>query len=672
MKRPDTKRPARRLFPYRMRLREKYALLLAATTILIVASASAVFLFFSATAAERLRDATTDSMERNLSAQLEDRGRNIVSMLTKALATPLSGNDIGDINNLTSATLGLPGIETVRLYDQQGHTIHDGTSVIEPPGAPLPAAVREVTFENKDWFVNNNGHSIEIAAPVTIGSRVVGVASISLAKISIAGSIATHRDEIEKMVDEIRWNYRKAISIGLPLILLFSLFLGLRVARHYSQPIEQLQNIAQSVSNGSMDVSWPLDRDDELGDLALSLNRMISRLHAKSVSMTYLDDIIGSMFDCLVVSDARGRIEKINEATCRLTGFEAHELLNQPFTKLVVTDQDHGPDAPASAQISVPPDELLDETQDKNNANTGEPEETTIYTRDGIAVPVQMGSAIMRSHVDGRPRRISVFRDISFQKQRESELEAAREEAEIANAAKSRFLANMSHELRTPLNAIIGFSSIMQAGLKGPLGEEYKEYTNDILESAEHLLAIINDLLDISKLEAGKMNLDEDDVDLEELLASCVRIVSHRATDRNITITSSPACNLPLLVADQRMLKQILINLLSNAVKFNSDGGRVDIDCQREADGSLSLSVADTGIGMESDDIPRVLEPFNQVDSRLNRNYEGTGLGLAITKAMIELHGGTIAVESKVNRGTRVILSFPANRVILEPAVEIA
>jgi signal transduction histidine kinase len=245
-----------------------------------------------------------------------------------------------------------------------------------------------------------------------------------------------------------------------------------------------------------------------------------------------------------------------------------------------------------------------------------------------------------------------------------AELADALDRSEAASRAKSEFLAHMSHELRTPLNAIIGFAELILAELHGPLGSaRYADYLGDIRDSGSHLLRIINDILDLSKAEAGKMELDEDEIDAEEVVASVCRLVRHRTEAARLEFEQCVAPGLPRLMADERKLKQMLLNLLSNAVKFTPPGGRVTIEADVTEAGELRLAVLDTGIGISAADLERVLEPFAQVDGPLARKYEGTGLGLPLTRAMVERHGGRFELESRLGEGTRAALFLPASRL---------
>ncbi len=243
------------------------------------------------------------------------------------------------------------------------------------------------------------------------------------------------------------------------------------------------------------------------------------------------------------------------------------------------------------------------------------------------------------------------------------EATSAREHAESANLAKSRFLANMSHELRTPLNAIIGFSEAIRDEIFEPVGERYRDFARDIYNSGKHLLRLINDVLDLSKIESGRVELHEEKVDIGALIEACLPLVKQGATGRGIGLTVSVPRDL-LIFVDERRLKQIILNLLSNAIKFTGSGGKVTLSAAQESDGSVAIRVADTGIGMRSEEIPLALEPFRQVDGSLTRRHEGTGLGLPLAKQLAELHGGSLRVESQIDAGTTVCVRLPPSRAI--------
>jgi signal transduction histidine kinase/DNA-binding response OmpR family regulator len=244
------------------------------------------------------------------------------------------------------------------------------------------------------------------------------------------------------------------------------------------------------------------------------------------------------------------------------------------------------------------------------------------------------------------------------------EMRAAKEEAEIATRAKSEFLTNTTHELRTPLNAIIGFSEIMWSESFGPIeNDQYKGYVRDIYDSGRHLLGVINDILDMSRIEAGREELREEELDVEEIVQTSIRFVEQRAREGGLTLEVEVADYLPSLYADKRKIRQILLNLLSNAVKFTPTGGSVSVVAELGPGGQMVIAVQDTGIGIAPQDVDRALQPFGQVDGALTRKYEGTGLGLPLSRSLIELHGGVLELQSEVGSGTRIGMLLPAERV---------
>jgi signal transduction histidine kinase/uncharacterized membrane protein len=243
----------------------------------------------------------------------------------------------------------------------------------------------------------------------------------------------------------------------------------------------------------------------------------------------------------------------------------------------------------------------------------------------------------------------------------QEELIESRNEANAANRAKSEFLANMSHELRTPLNAIIGFSEFMAGGGLGPVGSpKYLEYARDINNSGRHLLDMISEVLDMSKIEAGQYELVPEDVNVSDTVEFCVRLVAGRAEAGQISLINQVSPELPKARADVRALRQILLNLLSNAVKFTPAGGRVTVSAAANGPHDIRVTVSDTGVGISADDLKRVGEPFRQLGRSLTKPQEGTGLGLAITKRLVEMHGGYVDIVSAPGRGTAVIVSLPA------------
>ncbi len=319
-------------------------------------------------------------------------------------------------------------------------------------------------------------------------------------------------------------------------------------------------------------------------------------------------------------------------------------------------------------------DELFVSSKDRNtwferlNKTSQHDFETEMFTKDRRIIVVNMSGHAVRMG----PDKIQYFEctvyDVTERKNAEKALKQAIKEADFANRSKSEFLANMSHELRTPLNAIIGFSEIIKDQLFGPVGkEQYVEYAKDIYDSGELLLSLINDILDMSKIEAGKRTLTESEIDISETVRSVMRLVSVRAKSGRVHLNVDMPIELPHVRVEEKAIKQILTNLLTNAIKFTPEGGSVTLSARASEQGGMTISIEDTGIGMKPEDIPVALSPFGQIENVLSRKNQGTGLGLPLTKALIELHGGEMKLTSEVGKGTTVTMILPPGRLVGKP-----
>jgi PAS domain S-box-containing protein len=344
----------------------------------------------------------------------------------------------------------------------------------------------------------------------------------------------------------------------------------------------------------------------------------------------------------------------VNPAFARITGYETHEVIGRPLRFL----QGRG----------TPPDQVerleraLIQRRAANLLLRSQRKDGKPFWNDMHINPILEDGGHVAHFV-------AFITDASPRIRAEENLREAKHTAEIANRAKSDFLANVSHELRTPLNAIIGFSEIMQMQMFGPMGHrQYATYAEDIHLSGKHLLSIINDILDLSKIEAGRFQLHIEPVDLEDTFEDCARLVRERAENAGLQVLREIDPATPRLLADRRAVKQILINLLSNAIKFTPQGGTVTLAARPGAAGWVALSVADTGIGIPPEQIDNALSAFGQVDNPFTRSQEGTGLGLPIVKSLVELHGGQFGIESAVGKGTKITMTMPAQKEAAQEA----
>src|SRR6478672_8193749 len=388
----------------------------------------------------------------------------------------------------------------------------------------------------------------------------------------------------------------------------------------------------------------------------------------------YTRSLIESNIDALMTTDPRGIITDVNKQTEKLTGCTRDELIGAPF-KNYFTDSTR-----AEAGIN----RVLAEGAVTNY-------ELTARARDGTLTVVSYNATTFHDRDRQLQGVFASARDMTDLKVIEQALQQKNIELQDASQMKSEFLANMSHELRTPLNAIIGFSEILRDGLMGAMTDKQRNFTGDILRSGQHLLSLINDILDLSKVEAGKMLLDLDPVEVSSLFVNSLTIVREKAATRHIRLALEAEDGLGSMMVDARKVKQIVYNLLSNAVKFTADGGTVTLRAakvpracvgQREEHGPgsgrafmpsentfaefLEISVTDSGIGIAAEDLEHLFKPFSQIDSGLARRFDGTGLGLAMVKLLADLHGGSVAVESEVGAGSRFTVWLPLRRMEAE------
>jgi len=363
--------------------------------------------------------------------------------------------------------------------------------------------------------------------------------------------------------------------------------------------------------------------------------------------------LLTSLFDAsglgILVTDHHGRIVRVNDTFLADYDWSREDLLGEDFTRLIPEN-----DQPISRK-------LYTAFMERGRHGT---REVRILKKDGTVADVLVTTALMEL-TQKRRFMVSTIRDVTERKNMMRKLRRAKEDADVANRAKSSFLANMSHELRNPLNAIIGFSEMIKNQTFGPVSNpKYEEYVGDIHFSARHLLDIINDVLDMSKIEAGKVNLMETEVEVEDVMRSVGRIMQTRAQTAQVNLRTDIPEDLPHMKADQRLLRQILINLVSNAVKFSPPGADVYIRARIGNDNGLLIEVCDQGSGIPEDKLRYVMEPFGQVGDPRSFKGQGTGLGLPLAKAMVELHDGHMDLHSREGSGTTVTMSFPAARVI--------
>lgn len=390
---------------------------------------------------------------------------------------------------------------------------------------------------------------------------------------------------------------------------------------------------------------------------AVSLKQALDsaqREHAERirVSEEKLRLVIDSTPNFIYTTDADGQVTLANKALADAFGVSVKAVVGKPLGT-------HASD-PAFAEKSLAEDNHALELQKALPVA-----EQSITTSAGEHIHLQMVKMPIMVSADARWEVLTVATDITKRKRAELELLRAKDTAEMSNRSKTEFLANMSHELRTPLNAMIGFADLMVGQVFGPLGApRYHEYAKDIKDSAEYLLQIINDILEVSEIEAGKLRLHERTIDVGKAIDEAIRLVQHRARESSVAIQINVQPDLPGLKADESKLKQVLVNLLTNGVKYTPASGHIDVTADTADDGGIRVAIVDTGIGMTDEEVTIALTRFGRIESSMVRKHAGTGLGLPLSADLIKAHGGVLEIKSAVGEGTAIHIRFPSERSV--------
>jgi PAS domain S-box-containing protein len=549
--------------------------------------------------------------QRQLRHQLRSNAMSTAEQTAFVTAPLIAFDSRNELNKALELLRTSPDFAYAQVSDESG-----------TPLASLGHLVSAPCIAGRKMEVLHQGDHLDVHTPIVDGGKIWGCLQMGISQRRTEQNAA----------------YMWMIAIGAAaLTLLVALINDIYLSRSIAYPVMRLAEAASRVGRGDWDTPIDVHTRDEVGTLAGNFRSMLEKLRLTTVSKTYLDDILHSMADSLIVVDRERRIRTANPATLVLLGYDEGMLIGEPIERITEGAR------------------LLDRTSlADGDLSTGI--ETEYMARDGSGIPVQVSAALMHT---GGGDVICMAQDMRERKRVEREFLLAKEAAETANRAKSAFLANMSHEIRTPMNAILGYSQLM---LRDPsLGAEAKENLNIVNRSGEHLLALINDVLDMSKIEAGGVEVNPATFDLFALLEDLTGMFRLRAETKAVQfeLTSDPEC-LQYLVGDQGKIRQVLTNLLGNAVKFTKRGSiklRVST-FSKQGRVWMAAQVEDTGVGIGPEEQAKLFRPFAQTQSGL-RLQAGTGLGLAISRQFARLMGGDIRIVSQEHEGTAFRFEIP-------------
>jgi len=571
--------------------------------------------------------------DRVLERQLELRGESMAQFLARELQFSLLVGDRGEMQRLLEDSAANEDVLFVEVLNPAGQRVC--ALARADRFKRIPALAAGAALGKPETSVRYAGERfVEIRVPVLAPARdrlldwePARENRSTLGALRMGISMQKQRTFARQMLLDGLW----AMLFGTAMMCAAQ-YWGLR---RLLRPLGTLVEFTNLVGTGDLRHRAPVDRADEVGQLAAAFNSMVERLGETTVSKDYVDNVLRSMGEALIVTDRAGRIERVNPRTVELLGYAEAELIGRPALSLVA----EGETPPSAAGI-----------------------ERSYRARDGRLIPVWLSSAGLRGAAGAAEGYVWLAQDMTELKRTQGELVRARDAAEQANRAKSVFLANMSHELRTPLNAVIGYSQMLREDYIGAEQEEVRGDLEKIERSGQMLLGIINDILDLSKIEAGRETVKAQQFDVAAVLQDVSHAVQPLARLQGDVLEIDCPDHARMAYADLPKFRQSVLNLVNNALKF-TERGRVSVAVNklRDADGEWTeVHVSDTGIGIGRDQLGKLFQPFSQVDGSATRKYDGTGLGLAISKKFCQMMGGDITVESEPGRGSRFSIRLPA------------
>ncbi len=626
----------------KLRLKHKYTLIILATILLCISLFTLFTYLEFKQYTHQNASFTTDLLEQSLNVQLERRVNQLTALLVEALVNPIYNYDLEEVKYFTQAGTSEKDVVFIVVFDNNENVIYDSTN--EMSFMQLAITDEDKRFRksigNKKIKIMFFDDYVDAAANIKLQDKLLGSIHIRLSLDSVKNDVMIMKNELVEKREKVEREILKLVLILTVVMAFIASITAILVSKNLSKPIEALSYITHQIGNGIYDTPYPKNRSDEIGELTDSIKKMALDLKTTTVSKNYVDNILTSMTDILIVLDGEQRMKNVNIRASKLLGYSEAELLGKEFS-IILEGEEH-------AELCI--NEIIKKGPILN-------QDRTYLTKDGQAIPMLFSCSTLMKQDGSIGGVVTVAQNITIRKQIENDLLKAKEQAEAANLAKSEFLTNMSHELRTPLHAILSFSDFGIHRIDTAGQDKLLNYFSKIKMGGNNLLSLVNDLLDLSKLESGMTDFRYSSVNFEHRLLLIIEEFQLLVAPRNILINYNKNDSFPKIRLDPDKISQVVRNLLTNAVKFSHDGDILNIRLVQN-DGVMRLSVEDRGMGIPEDELESIFDRFVQ-SSKTKSGAGGTGLGLAICRQIVIMHNGRIWAEKNTDHGSTFHFEIP-------------
>ena len=639
------------VIPLKLGLRGKYSVLILSMIIaaMLMVSSSMVNLFQAG--ARRIRSSISYFMETKLLSQLEEDGKFLTQTFARSLTDPLEAGQISSIREFLSMMESvMPGtVQEAAVYDPEGRLMTDGSVENLHRGQIPTDPLSQKVFALQQPLVQKQAHALEVSTPLWKEGRLLGWLRVRLSTRKILEESQAAQTIIGQIISQ---NKREIYKLSLVLLAIFSftgLWAAFWVAGRLVYPIERLRQAATKVGKGDFTVRMPITSQDEVGELAASFNKMVGDLQRTTVTKAYVDNIIQSMTDALIVINQDAQIQTVNNATCDLLGYRKNDLIGQPIG-LVMVEEENARDQLQEEGLVFKGATLRKLVEEGTLYN----QEVTYRAKEGWQIPMLFSGSIMYDEVQGMVV-VTIAKDITERKRIEEELGRQTQELHRSNKELEQFAYVASHDLREPIRKVSSFTQLLAQRYQGRLDASADKFIGYIVDGASRMEKLIDDLLTYSRV--GRRDILMEETDLSTIMSRVVIDLEKAIKETHAQVTFDP---LPTVMANPTQMGQLLQNLVANAIKFHGAAPpQVHLSAQPQGN-EWRLTVRDNGIGIEPQYAERIFVMFQRLHSR--QEYPGTGIGLAVCKKIVERHGGRIWVESELGKGAAFHFTLPLLR----------